>query len=273
MTSPTWRSVDAPTPPRPKGLQWGLVVLRGTAIIAVLLTGLIALLLLRLIEKPLFGLRRPMTPHITQTVCRLSLRLMGLRVNRHGSPMAGAGAVVTNHSSWLDILVLNAGQRITFVSKAEVATWPGIGWLARATGTLFIARTRAEAAAHVTALGDRLVAGQQLLFFPEGTSTDGLRVLPFKSTLFAAFLAPELQPMVLQPVSLRYHAPQGRDPRFYGWWGDMDLGPHLLAMLAQWRHGTVEVTYHPPHTTESVTSRKSLALDLEKPVRGDRPAA
>lgn len=270
MTSPTWRSDDTPVPSRPGGLGWALVVLRGTTMIGVLLTGLLALLLLRLIEGPLFGLRRPWTPHITQTVCRLCLRLLGLRVKRHGTPMSGAGAVVANHSSWLDILVLNAGQRITFVSKAEVASWPGIGWLARATGTLFIARTRREAASHVQAMQSRLAAGQQLLFFPEGTSTDGLRVLPFKTTLFAAFLAPEVQPLTVQPVAVRYHAPNGQDARFYGWWGDMDLGPHLLAMLSTWGHGRVEITYHPTLTTQGVTSRKALALTLENRVRGDR---
>ena len=83
----------------------------------------------------------------------------------------------------------------------------------------------------------RLLAGHKLLFFPEGTSTDGLRVLPFKSTLFAAFFEPELHhTMWIQPVSVVYYAPVGEEARFYGWWGDMEFAPHLLKTLAARRH-------------------------------------
>ena len=96
--------------------------------------------------------------------------------------------VVANHASWLDIFALNAPQRIYFVSKDEVRDWPGIGWLARATGTVFIARKSREAGVQARLFETRMAAGHRLLFFPEGTSTDGRRVLPFKTTLFAAFL-------------------------------------------------------------------------------------
>jgi lyso-ornithine lipid O-acyltransferase len=97
--------------------------------------------------------------------------------------MQHKGALVANHASWLDIFTLNACDRIYFVSKSEVAGWPGIGWLARATGTVFINRQGREAQMQKLLFEARLRAGHRLLFFPEGTSTDGQRVLDFKSTL------------------------------------------------------------------------------------------
>ena len=167
-----------------------------------------------------------------------------------------------------DIFALNASKRIYFVSKAEVAAWPGIGWLARATGTVFIKRDRNKAREQIDVFKDRLAAGHKLLFFPEGTSTDGQLVLAFKPTLFAAFFDPVLiDRMRVQPVTVRYEAPQGADPRFYGWWGDMDFGPHLLATLAAPRQGRVTVIYHQPVKLTDFADRKHLALALETTVR------
>jgi 1-acyl-sn-glycerol-3-phosphate acyltransferase len=136
---------------------------------------------------------------------------MGLGRDVSGVPMRGEGAYVANHSSWLDILVLNASKRMYFVAKAEVAGWAGIGWLARGTGTVFVRRDRAEAAKQAALFETRLHAGHRLLFFPEGTSTDGLRVLPFRPTLFAAFFADGLRDSLqVQPVSVAYPRRRGR---------------------------------------------------------------
>ena len=245
---------------------------RAAGIILTIALGLVLLLPLRVIEWPLFGLSRPWTPWITQAVCRLSLIWLGLGFHRVGYPMKERGAIVANHSSWLDIFILNASDRVYFVSKSEVAGWPGIGFLARATGTLFIARDRRAAKIQTTQFEERLLAGQRLLFFPEGTSTDGLRVLPFKSTLFAAFFAPQLRDaMSVQPVSVAYHAPDGRDLRTYGWWGDMSFGSHLLSTLALPRQGRVTVIYHPPVSVRDIADRKALAKTAERTVRAGHP--
>ena len=249
-------------------LGWVRIVLRALGLIFVVFGGLLILLVLRLIERPIYGLHRPVTPHITRTVCRISLFLMGLRHDVSGVPLIGHGAVVANHSSWLDIFVLNAAKRIYFVSKSEVAGWPGIGWLARATGTVFIERNPARAREQTALFKQRLLAGHKLLFFPEGTSTDGLQVLPFKTTLFQSFMSPDLREEIhVQPVSLTYHAPPGADARFYGWWGDMSFGAHLLQSLAPARQGRVEVTYHAPLRVAQYTDRKALALACENAVR------
>lgn len=263
-----WQDDPAPDLGPMGPLALSRVALRATLIILTILAGLALLLPLRLIEAPLFGLRRPWTPYITRTVCRLSLIWMGLRYERRGQPAHGRAAVVANHSSWLDIFALNAGDCVHFVSKSEVAGWPGIGLLARVAGTLFIARERVQAKLHTQMLQDRLVAGQRVLFFPEGTSTDALRVLPFKTTLFEAFFAPELREIMwVQPVSVTYYAPDGMEARTYGWWGDMEFGPHLLSTLALARQGRVEVVYHPAIRVSDMNGRKALAAAAEAAVR------
>jgi len=262
----TWTS-DAPPPARVDGSLL-LAGLRGGTLAVVTFGGLALLLILRVIEWPLCHPRRPITPWITQAVCRTAFRILGIGYRVEGAPMREPGAVVANHSSWLDIFALNACQRIYFVSKAEVRDWPGIGWLARATGTVFIDRDRREAPRQVRLFEDRLRAGHRLVVFPEGTSTDGRQVLPFKPTLFAAFLAAPLrQKLWIQPVSVIYSAAPGDDPRRYGWWGDMAFGPHLLTVLAARRQGAVTVVFHPPLHVAAHPDRKVLARLAEVRVR------
>lgn len=266
--SEVWREQEEPENRKIGFAGWLRVVLRGVPLGVLVFGCLLLLLLVRLVERPLFGARRVWTPYITQFVCRTAFIILGMGFERKGAPMAGAGAVVANHSSWLDIFALNASKRIYFVSKAEVAKWPGIGWLARATGTVFIKRDRRQAASQIEVFRERLGAGHKLLFFPEGTSTDGLLVLPFKPTLFAAFFDPALaDDLTLQAVTLNYVAPEDESPRFYGWWGDMAFGPHLLSTLAAPRQGKVTVIYHEPVKLTAFANRKALAKYLEDQVR------
>lgn len=263
-----------PEPPRePLGVG-GIVraLARGIVLGTLVFGGLMLMLLIRLVERPIYGVRRPLTPFLTQFVCRNAFRILGIEFRHRGTPMQERGAVVANHSSWLDIFTLNATKRIYFVSKAEVAGWPGIGWLARATGTVFIKRDRKDAKLQQQIFEDRLLAGHKLLFFPEGTSTDSMVVLPFKTTLFQAFFHEHLRhEMHIQPVTVIYRAPEGADPRYYGWWGDMEFGPHLLKVLAARRQGSVEVVYHPPVRVDAYANRKVLAAEMEATVRGAMP--
>lgn len=264
----TWYSNETPPQLRLSAGGWMRVVLRAIPLITLVFGGLLVLLIVRLVEGPLFGVRRPWTPFITQAVCRFSFVILGIGYARVGVPMRGPGAVVSNHASWLDIFALNAAKRIYFVAKSEVAGWAGIGWLARATGTVFIKRNRNEASAQVDVFRSRLAAGHKLLFFPEGTSTDGLQVLPFKPTLFAAFFDETLRKtLCVQAVTLVYTAPVGTDPRFYGWWGEMDFAPHLLSTLAAKKQGHVTVHYHPPVKLTDFADRKALAKALEDQTR------
>jgi len=269
--------IDARLPPWQPGLSDRLrLAWRGSLLLAVVLGGFVLFVPLRAVEA--VGLTRvrrparPLTGRIAQAVCRLALRILNLRPSRKGQPQSAPGAFVANHSGWLDVFVLNAALRVTFVAKAEVAGWPGIGVLARATGTLFITRKGTEARRQQAQLARRLSAGDALLFFPEGTSTDALRVLPFKSTLFAAFFDPALQePPRVQPVTVVYHAPPGCDPRHYGWWGDMTFAGHLARLLATPGAGRVEVIFHPALAIADHADRKALALRCEAAVRSAHP--
>ncbi len=272
--SVTWN--DAPPPP-PKPLTIGArwrVLWRGSLIVLIIGLGLLVKALIRLVERPLFRTHRPLSPAITVAVCRLVLRVMALPVTTEGRLLTGRGALVANHTSWLDIFVLNSLSGLYFVSKAEVAGWPGIGLLAKVTGTLFISRDRRAAAEQTEMLQDRLLHGHRLLFFPEGTSTDGQRVLPFKTTLFAAFFdARLLHALEIQSWSVSYRAPKGESARFYGWWGDMAFAPGLLQVLAQRPQGRVHVVFHPPLRVDDYANRKSLAQALEEQVRdGHKPS-
>jgi lyso-ornithine lipid O-acyltransferase len=264
---------DAPMQhPRLGWGAWLRVIWRGTLLGVVTYSCLLLLLVVRLIEWPLFGRARPATPYITQFVCRCAFVILRLPLVVRGQPMRGVGAIVANHSSWLDVFTLNAADRVYFVAKSEVARWPGIGWLAKATGTVFIRRKGVDAKRQQQVLENRLHAGHRLLFFPEGTSTDALRVLPFKSTLFAAFTSYHLKDdLCVQPVTVIYHAPPGHDPRHYGWWGDMDFAPHLVLTLAARIQGRVEVVFHEPLHVARFADRKALAAACEAAVRSAHP--
>lgn len=260
----------APPPPEPPlgPVGWLRIVRRGAPLLLVLTVCFPLLLLLRPLERAIWGLTRPVTPWITQGVCIFGCWCFALTRRVQGRPMTGGGAMVANHSTWLDIFVLNACTRLYFVAKAEVQGWAGIGWLARGTGTLFISRDRQRAAVEAKALEARLHAGHKLMFFPEGTSTDGRRVLPFRSTLFQAVFADALrEDVAVQPVSVIYHAPDGQDAAFYGWWGDMDFAPNLLRILAAPRGGCVDVVFHDSLPVADFRDRKSLAQAAEQAVR------
>lgn len=205
---------------------------------------------------------RDSIPHFYHRVC---LRLLGIKLDVRGAPSAARPTLfVSNHSSYLDIEVLSAVIAGSFVAKSEVATWPFFGLLAKLQRSVFIDRRRSGADRHRDSLQGRLEAGDTLILFPEGTSSDGNRTLPFKSALFAvASLRIADQPLTIQPVSVTCVAldriPLGRRHRdVYAWYGDMPLLPHLWRAAGLGRL-TVIVQFHSPVTLASFGSRKALA--------------
>ena len=266
--NPTWQSEEEAALYHPQGWRdcWRMIR-RAAPMIVVTFGGLIVLMALRLVERPLFGQRRPVTGRLTQGVCRINLWLLGFRYHVTGPAAAAPVAIVANHASWLDIFALNAAQPLTFVSKAEVASWPGIGLLAKATGTMFIKREAREVNTQVSQMKARLSEGAPLVFFPEGTSGDSRQVLPFKPALFAALTQSGLSGMQVQPVTVYYDAPAGQDRRFYGWWGNMDFAPHLLSVLAAPRQGRIVVTRHAPLSCAAMPDRKALSAASEAVIR------
>ena len=263
-----WRGAEPPSLPPPPLRLKAVGYLRLAAAVVVTAVLLVFYLLFRAIERvwPAFRWRET----VQRIWARVVARLAGLKVRRVGVPMRHGGALVANHASWADIFVLVGAARMTFVSKAEVRAWPGVGFIAALCDTVFIERRRSAAKAQEAELKARITRGERLVFFPEGTSTDGLRVLPFRSTLFSALLTPDLREAVwVQPVSVVYRPDprSGLPAEFYGWWGDMDFGGHVWAVLTRSFGGSAEVVFHPPVRAADFPDRKSLAAHCGAEVR------
>lgn len=226
----------------------------------------------RIALKPLTRLG----PRVVQAWAALALPTLGLRFEMLGQPMRRPGAYVANHSSWIDIVALQRAGAPFLVSKSEVRDWPGIGLVGRAIGTMFIDRTptASEARAQQAELVARLARGDHMAIFPEGTSTDGQQLLPFKSPLFAVFFVPRpATPLAVQPVTITYHPRPGLPATFYNWWGGMAFAPHLVGLLARSRGGRVQLRFHDPIPLARVRDRKALAKAAEYAVREGFDAA
>jgi 1-acyl-sn-glycerol-3-phosphate acyltransferase len=209
---------------------------------------------------------------------RVCCWLLDLRIEKRGTMSAVTPTLfVCNHTSYLDISVLGSIIPGSFIAKAEVADWPFFGFLAKLQRTVFVDRTRRTAVHHQRdQLGRRLDAGDNLILFPEGTSNDGNRTLPFRSALFgvaernAEDEAPAALPLRIQPISLAYvrlnGMPIGRSLRPYlAWYGDMELLGHLWHVAGLGRI-TVAVEFHPPVTLAQFGSRKALSEHCQRVV-------
>lgn len=194
------------------------------------------------------GLARRL-PRFYHRACR---PLLGLDVVRYGDIAATRPILfVANHTSYLDITVLASLIDVSFVAKAEVADWPLFGLLAKLQRSVFIERRASHSRRHRDQIAERLDDGDALVIFPEGTTSDGNRVLPFKSALFAvAERTVDGAPLVVQPISIAYvrldGMPLGREWRPYcAWYGAMEMPSHLWSVLGL-GHITVEVQFHAP---------------------------
>jgi lyso-ornithine lipid O-acyltransferase len=237
---------------------------------AALLGASVGLLIMAMVGA-LFAGRTPRA--VARLWCMTYCRIAGLEVEAHGAvSRARPTLFVANHVSYLDIVVLGRLLDATFVAKAEVRRWPAIGFIARLGRTVFIDRTRTATGGQSTVLAARLRAGESLILFAEGTSSDGGRVLPFKSALFAAVSDPELAARArVQPVSIAYTRFRGGLSinhtlrPLYAWYGDMELLPHLWSVLGL-PGATVEVRFHEPLSAAAFASRKALARHAQREV-------
>jgi 1-acyl-sn-glycerol-3-phosphate acyltransferase len=200
-------------------------------------------------------------------------RVLKLRIHTVGAPAGGQPVlVVGNHVSYLDIPVISAIRPMAFVAKQEVAAWPMVGAAARLMHCVFVDRTRRQDTGEVNAeIADRLAGGESIVLFAEGTSSDGNRVLEFRSALIGAATNVPPQRIVLQPMSIAYTRqcglPMGRrDRTLVAWYGDLDLTPHLMQFV---RRGVVDVTvtFGAPVPLGEGTDRKSLTRQIELEVR------
>jgi 1-acyl-sn-glycerol-3-phosphate acyltransferase len=163
--------------------------------------------------------------------CKRIVRALGVRWTVEGTAL-GRGAVISNHLSYLDILVFAAVQPFVMVAKAEVRTWPGIGWLTRKAGTVFVVRGGSPATypAVNRAMAEAYRSGLPVLFFPEGTTTNGSEILSFRRGLFHSVLN---EGVALQAASIHYSsgdlAVSVADD--VCWWGDALLAPHIWRLV------------------------------------------
>jgi lyso-ornithine lipid O-acyltransferase len=208
---------------------------------------------------------------------RAALWSIGIRVKAHGGidsrrPLL----VVSNHVSWLDILVLASVADVTYVAKAEVKSWPLFGSLARLQRSIFVEREQPRKTQdQADEMAERLNAGEAVVLFPEGTTSDGNRLLYFKSALFAAAgSAAEQAPghlVHVQPVTIAYTRIQGMPMGHYhrpiaAWPGDVEMLPHLLAVI---REGAIdaEVSFGEAIDVTPATNRKLVSAETERQIR------
>lgn len=183
----------------------------------------------------------PLARHMPVIFHRYLCFVMGVRVIREGRldprrPLM----IVSNHCSWLDIVVISSLFPVSFIAKSEVGTWPVVRTLARLQRSIFVERERrAKTAAVNAAIAERIANGDAMVLFAEGTTSDGLRVLPFRSALLGAAQAAtaDAGEAVLQPLAIRYTHRGGlpvdrAEMPHLAWHGDMDLAPHLAGILA-----------------------------------------
>jgi len=180
---------------------------------------------------------------------------------------------MSNHVSWLDIVVLSAVTPMCFIAKKEVASWPLFGLLATIGRSIYIDRQRRhDVGRSLATMRDRFRANEIVTLFPEGTSSDGNRVLPFRSALMAAAeMEVDGKPVPVQPITLAYTGmygiPLGRVRRpIFAWYGDMDLVRHLLGVALA---GPFEATliFHAPTDMAALGDRKSLTRHCEALVK------
>jgi len=225
----------------------------------------------------------PLQRSIPHLYHRILCALIGVRIREVGRRSAATPALIlSNHVSWLDICVIAALAPVVFIAKS-VAGWPVLGWLARLQRTIFINRqARHQTGAATREIAARLLGGDVVVLFAEGTSSDGIRVLPFRSSLVGAVHhalgnTTHHTHVTVQPMSLAYvgfgGVPMGRGLRErVAWYGDVELVPHLLGVLAS---GAVDVTVSWGEATayDMSADRKAIARGAEQSVRRMTAAA
>lgn len=207
---------------------------------------------------------------------RTALRILDVRVSIVGTPAKAERPLlfVSNHNSWLDICVLGSVTPLVFVAKSEIARWPLFGTFARLQRSIFVDRSRRQGTSAVNrSIAATLSDGDPVVLFGEGTSSDGNRVLPFRSALLGGLRdAMEEQGRgYVQPVSIAYRnfhgIPMGRRNRdVAAWYGDMELLPHLWRVVCE---GAIDVTvsFGPVQEVAHADDRKALSRGLENAVR------
>ncbi len=213
---------------------------------------------------------------IASNYYRVLCSLLRIRVRVNGEPVRNRAVFfVSNHVSWADILVIGSIAPVAFVAKREVRDWPLVGITAQLQRTVFVDRTRRhQTPESVSQIVKRLAGGTSVVLFAEGTSSDGNRVLPFRSALLGAVeeaASSGDSSILIQPMSITYTAqhgiPMGRQRRpIVAWYGDLDFMPHIKAFIER-SAVDAAVSFGEPVCVNSATDRKAVTRQLETAVR------
>jgi lyso-ornithine lipid O-acyltransferase len=182
-------------------------------------------------------------------------RASGMRARIVGTPLRSHVLFVSNHSSWLDIMLIAGASGAAFVSKDDVARWPVIGWLASLNNTIFVARAERGAVRNqADALRSALASGQPVALFPEGTTEAGREVLPFRASLLAS-LFPPLPGIKVQPVAIDY----GEAVADIAWVGKEGAAANAKRVLSRKGAAIVTLSFLAPVDPAEARDRKALA--------------
>ena len=188
--------------------------------------------------------------------CRFACRVLGIRLTRQGA-MPSSGLLVSNHLSYLDIIVLSSIRPCVFVAKRDVANWPLFGWLAHAAGAIFVDRKRRFLSDNaVDLIREAIAGGTVVVLFPEGTSSDGSAVLPFKSALLESVVRLRCP---VGSASVDYGLDNGSVADEVCYWRDMTLVPHLLNLFFK-REIRANYSFSPAQVRSG--NRKEIAREL-----------
>ena len=200
---------------------------------------------------------------------RLLIWLLSIKIEYEGDfkNSTSCNLFVSNHISYLDIPILGSMAPLRFVAKSEVKQWPILGFLSKLASTIFITRVRSDSLFQKNKIFNLLSEGKKLLIFPEGTTSDGNRVLPFKSSLFSAL---ENKNFIIQPLIIIYSDLNGMPINRWlrpiiAWYGDMELMPHL-SILKNIKSIDVKIIYLKPVNTMNFSNRKELSNHLEQQI-------
>jgi 1-acyl-sn-glycerol-3-phosphate acyltransferase len=243
-----------------------IAILRLLPLLLVLVPATLLLAPLQMLAMVLY---RPLARAIPVLWHRLALRLVGVRVHVQGEiPRRRPLLIVANHVSWADIMVLGSVMQLCFIAKSDMMKWPGINWLAWMQRTVFVKREdKRGSKAQAGTIAARLVEGDAMVLFAEGTTGDGIRLMPFKSALFGAvhhaLETAHISHVTVQPVALAYTRLNGLPLGRYhqaraAWPGDIPLGPHLLSFITAGAYD-VEVVFGEPGDFALDTPRKKIA--------------
>lgn len=190
-------------------------------------------------------------------------RIMGLKIQVHGEAPKPPFFFISNHLSYVDIMMLISKLRCVFVAKSEVMSWPIFGFMTKTVGMLFVNRSKKTDVKRVNDLIRKNISKDQgVLLFPEGTTSAGVEVLPFKASLLAY---PAQEPIPVHFASISYQTPEDEvhAHKSVCWWGDSPFLPHFLSLLQlKSIEGTITFCEKPILNTD----RKQLATELHEKV-------